>query len=121
MLRKSANPAVVFTTSGLALTPDATYPTYSASKAALHSFVLSLRHQLRNTNIQVFELLPPTVYTDFTQDINTQKITSEEVAQDLVKGLKKGQHTIKVGQAKALGIIARITPSGAFKMLNPNR
>jgi uncharacterized oxidoreductase len=58
--------AVVNVSSGLAFVPRADTPTYSATKAAIHSYSISLRHQLRNTAVQVIELAPPLVATDLT-------------------------------------------------------
>ena len=58
--------AVVNVSSGLAFVPRADTPTYSATKAAIHSYSLSLRHQLRDTSVQVIELAPPLVATDLT-------------------------------------------------------
>lgn len=51
-------------TSGLAFTPFAMAPIYSATKAALHSFTMSLRHQLSDTSVEVIEVAPPAVNTD---------------------------------------------------------
>jgi uncharacterized oxidoreductase len=50
--------------SGLAFVPMAATPTYSATKAAIHSWSLSLREQLRGTSVEVIELAPPGVQTD---------------------------------------------------------
>lgn len=55
---------IVNVTSGLAFLPLAATPTYSATKAALHSYTQSLRHQLRKTGVAVLELAPPAVQTD---------------------------------------------------------
>ena len=49
--------------SGLALVPMAMTPTYCATKAAIHSYTLSLRHQLKGTTTEVIELIPPYVQT----------------------------------------------------------
>jgi uncharacterized oxidoreductase len=50
--------------SGLASVPMAVTPTYCATKAAIHSYTQSLRYQLRNTSVQVLELIPPYVQTE---------------------------------------------------------
>jgi uncharacterized oxidoreductase len=54
---------VVNVTSGLAFVPLPITPTYSATKAALHSFTDSLRVQLAATAVQVIEVAPPAVRT----------------------------------------------------------
>jgi uncharacterized oxidoreductase len=51
-------------TSGLSFSPLAKTPVYSATKAFLHSFTLSLRHLLKQKNIEVIELIPPALNTD---------------------------------------------------------
>jgi len=50
--------------SGLAFVPMAMTPTYCATKAAIHSYTQSLRYQLRDTSVQVLELIPPYVQTE---------------------------------------------------------
>jgi uncharacterized oxidoreductase len=62
LLGKSS-PAILNVTSGLAFMPSALTPTYCASKAALHSYTQSLRFQLRETSVQVIEIIPPQVQT----------------------------------------------------------
>jgi uncharacterized oxidoreductase len=63
-LRARPNATVVTVTSGLAFIPLTATPTYNATKAALHSWTQSLRHQLRDTAVEVLELAPPAVATD---------------------------------------------------------
>ena len=65
-LRLQRAAVVVNVTSGLAFVPRADTPTYSATKAALHSYTQSLRFLLRETSVQVIELAPPLVATDLT-------------------------------------------------------
>jgi uncharacterized oxidoreductase len=55
--------AILNVTSGLAFMPSALTPTYCATKAALHSYTQSLRFQLRQTSVQVIEIIPPQVQT----------------------------------------------------------
>jgi uncharacterized oxidoreductase len=63
-LRNQKRPAILNVTSGLAFVPLTAVPVYSATKAAFHSFTLSLRHQLAKTPIEVIEIAPPAVNTD---------------------------------------------------------
>jgi len=55
---------IINITSGLAFTPPAWVPIYGATKAAMHSFTVSLRLQLSKNKINVIEVLPPVVNTD---------------------------------------------------------
>lgn len=55
---------VMTVSSGLAFVPLAVTPTYSATKAAIHSWSMSLRHQLQGTSTQVVEIAPPYVQTE---------------------------------------------------------
>ncbi len=55
---------VMNVTSGLAFSPFAKVPVYSATKAFFRSFTLSLRHLLKAKNIEVIEIIPPALNTD---------------------------------------------------------
>jgi len=69
-LQKQPHAAIINVSSGLAFLPLAHTPTYCATKAAIHSYTISLRHQLRNTSIEVLELIPPYVATDLMDGAN---------------------------------------------------
>jgi uncharacterized oxidoreductase len=66
LLREQPNAIVMTVSSGLAFIPRASFPTYCATKAAIHSYSQSLRYQLRDTAIRVVELIPPYVQTELT-------------------------------------------------------
>jgi uncharacterized oxidoreductase len=55
---------IINVTSGLSFVPMVTVPVYSASKAFLHSFTLSLRHLTKARGIEVIEIIPPALNTD---------------------------------------------------------
>eukprot|EP01034_Spumella_vulgaris_P032851 gene32851-40551_t len=57
-------PSAIINVSSLSVfIPFAPYATYAATKAALHSFTISLRHQLKDSLVKVVEILPPIVDT----------------------------------------------------------
>jgi len=64
LLKQQPEATVMTVTSGLAFVPLAMTPTYCATKAAMHSWSISLRYQLRNTSVDVLELAPPYVQTE---------------------------------------------------------
>lgn len=71
-LRTRPRPVVVNVSSGLAFVPRADAPVYSATKAAIHSYTVSLREQLRG-RVKVIELVPPAVQTELTPGQSTRE------------------------------------------------
>lgn len=56
---------IVNVTSGLSFVPLVVAPTYSATKAAVHSYTVALREVLKG-RVEVIELAPPGVQTELT-------------------------------------------------------
>lgn len=66
LLKQNRFPTFMATSSALAFIPRADFAAYCASKAFLHSWLQSLRHQLRTFHIEVLELTPPYLQTELT-------------------------------------------------------
>ncbi len=62
-LRTQKDAAILTVSSGLAFVPMALTPTYSATKAAIHSYSMAIREQLKDSGPQVIEIVPPYVQT----------------------------------------------------------
>ncbi len=62
-LQRQSRSTIMTVSSGLAFVPMAITPTYCATKAAVHSYTQSLRHQLKGTTTEVIEIIPPYVQT----------------------------------------------------------
>jgi uncharacterized oxidoreductase len=62
-LRAQPSATLVTVSSGLGFTPLGATPSYNASKAAIHMLTESIRLQLADTDVQVIELVPPSVRT----------------------------------------------------------
>ncbi|KQR94458.1 hypothetical protein ASG01_00800 [Chryseobacterium sp. Leaf180] len=120
-LQQQENAAVVNVTSGLAYTPLATVPVYCATKAALHSFTYSLRHQLRETSVKVFEIIPPAVATDLGKSDGYEQNRSmamklEDFTNDCIHRLENDEYELGIGMAEKL----QAEREGLFQMLNPD-
>lgn len=123
-LSKKKNAAIVNISSGLAFVPIAMMPIYCATKAALHSFTLSLRHQLRSTTVQVFEAAPPATDTELDRSFAGERehayrgITAQEVATAIMEGMRADNEQIIIGQAHGLYEGSLRNPGAIFKQLN---
>jgi uncharacterized oxidoreductase len=125
LLMKQKEAAIINVSSGLAFVPIASMPVYCATKAAVHSFTMSLRHQLKDTSIKVFEIVPPTVNTELgkgsveeEEEAWNRGIPPTEVAKAAINSLGKDEYEIVVGEAEGLVRGSRTNPEEVFKSLN---
>lgn len=120
-LKTVGEAAIVNVSSIAALVPNHIIPTYGASKAALHSYTQSLRISLgKNTSVKVFELLPPLVNTDFSQEIGgANGIPPKQVADDLLDAFENDTQEIRVGGTAQLFELFLSSPSDALRAMNP--
>ena len=104
LLKSQNESAIINVSSVVAFAPGLSLPTYSASKAALHSYTQALRLSLkRDSNVKVFELMPPFVDTEFAKDFQSvHKIAPEEVAGALVRSLAMDRYEVRVASAEQL-------------------
>lgn len=107
-LKTRADAAIINISSGLAFSPLAFMPVYCATKAAIHSLTLSVRHQFRNTSVEVIEIAPPSTDTELGHERRADKTQSHggipiaEFLNEAMEGLKNGVQEIAVGQAKGM-------------------
>jgi len=100
-LRRQKHAAIVNITSGLSFAPMARVPVYCATKAALHSFTLSLRHQLADTPIEVIEIIPPAVDTDLGgPGLHTFGVKVEDFLDAVLPRIEKGEREVAFGFAE---------------------
>ena len=111
--------AIVNVTSGLSFVPMARAPIYSATKAALHSFTLSLRHQLSNTPIQVVEIVPPAVNTDLGgPGLHTSGVPLDEFADAVMARMQAGDLEITYGFSQQASRASREQLDALFNRMN---
>ncbi|OZI60605.1 SDR family oxidoreductase [Bordetella genomosp. 11] len=129
-LKKQPQATVITVSSGLAFLPLAATPTYSATKAAIHSFSESLRYQLRDTSVRVMELAPPYVQTtllgdhqatdpnamplrDFIDEVMQIIATQPDAEEILVKRVYPLRFAVEQGQEKYREVFAAVNAQAA--------
>jgi len=118
-LKTRSRPAVVNVTSGLSFAPYVAAPVYSATKAALHSFTLSLRHQLAGTPVRVVEIIPPAVNTDLGgPGLHTFGAPLDAFADAVVARMAAGEEEIAYGTAEDRARAAHEAFDAAFERIN---
>jgi len=119
-LKASKEAAIINIQSIVSYVPNVFLATYSATKAALHSYSQSLRLALQKSapNVKVFEVFPPYVDTDLTKGVEADKLTPTEVADDIIRSVESDSYAVRNGSTKDLYQLFRQSPEEALVALN---
>jgi uncharacterized oxidoreductase len=119
LISSAQDPLIVFIGSVLGIAPKHEVPVYSATKAALHSYVQSIRSQSKQDRVEVVEVFPDVVDTPMTHHRhNEYKMNTDRFASQVLNQLQKGHNEIFIGRAKALSVIHQLAPTLASKIIN---
>jgi uncharacterized oxidoreductase len=122
LLQNQQESAIVNVSSIVAFVPGRLTATYSATKAALHSYTQALRLALADTPVKVFELMPPLVDTEFSAEIGGHNgIPASQVADEFVAGLETDNYEIRVAGTEQLYQLFLSSPAEALKVMNTPR
>lgn len=114
IIKNNDGATLINVSSGLAFTPMAKMPIYCATKAAMHSLTMSLRHQLKN-KVEVIEVIPPAVDTNLNETGRKKRFEEtgfsfelkvDEYVNEVMEGLKNNKLEIGFG-----GNIERVNTS----------
>lgn len=102
---------IVNVTSLVAVQAKASTPAYSASKAGLQRFTEALRQQLEPTGIRVMEAMPPLVDTAMTAGRGRGKMSADEMADAILRGLTSGRDRVAPGIGRLVLLLKRVSPA----------
>lgn len=118
VISKQPAPLIINMNSPAGIVAVAQVPIYSATKAALHSYTLSLRHHLKDSGVRVVEVFPPGVDTPMTANTARKQISAQSFVSQLLRALEKGGDEIWIGEARAVRWLARFSRRGLFQLIN---
>jgi uncharacterized oxidoreductase len=119
-LKTKQNGAIMNISSGLAFVSIAFMPVYCATKAAIHSLTMSLRHQFKDTAVKIFEIAPPSTDTELGHERRADKtqthggIPISEFISEAMVAIKNDVFEAAIGDAKSL----RAKREEAFPFMN---
>ncbi len=110
---------VINVTSGLSFSPLTKTPVYSATKAFLHSYTISLRQLLRSKKIEVIELIPPALNTDLGgKGLHDTAPPVSGFIETVFAQLKEGKTEITYGFSEAMAKAGPDELKKAFERMN---
>ncbi len=120
LLKQQPEAAIVNITSNVSFHPLLILPTYSDSKAALHSHTVALRLSLaKDTAIKLFEVMPSLVDTEATKDMGGHTgMAPQFVAETIAKGIEADQYEIYVGETAGQRAAYLADPVAAVNAFN---
>jgi uncharacterized oxidoreductase len=123
-LKAGKSAAIVNVSSGLAFIPLPLSPIYSASKAGLHSYTQSLRIQLKDTSVKVFELAAPGAKTPLNDIFGADEVDRRmlmdvpKLVKIAIRGIEKDKLEIRPGLSNVLKFMSRLAPELMMKALS---
>ncbi|QEH40746.1 SDR family oxidoreductase [Chitinophaga sp. XS-30] len=119
LLQQTAS-AIVNVSSGIAFMPYSAAPVYSATKAGVRAYTQALRLQLQDTNVKVFEMIPPGVNTNLQNEWiihprPSQMMEVDKMVNVVVKSLKNDTLEMKPFLINLLKTMSRIAPGMLMK------
>lgn len=117
LIRKNGGGAVVNVSSVLAIEPKRSAPVYSASKAFMRSFSLTLGYQLEDAGVRVFDIAPPMVDTDMTAGRGGGKISPRALADEFWSYWLKDKTEVPIGKTKLVKALHRVSPALVRRMM----
>jgi uncharacterized oxidoreductase len=112
--------AILNVSSGLAFVPIARMAVYSATKAFIHSYTQSLRHQLRGTSVEVIEIVPPAVKSNLggSHDFG---VPTDEYADSVMAQLAEGRPETTYQFSAEASQASRAQLDAIFERMNADR
>ncbi len=112
--------AIINVTSGLAFVPFSKVPVYCATKAFVRSFTLSLRHMLKDTNIEVIEMIPPAINTNLGgQGIHNDHPSVSDFVESVFEQMREGKTEVTFGTSESRAKANNDAIGEYYKRLNP--
>lgn len=121
LLHAAPQARLINVSSGLGIVPLTAAPIYSATKAAVRSFTLSLRDQLADSTVRVIDLVPPVVTTELHRDqpaAPPRAMALDDFLDAAMRGLDSDKTEIYVGLTRVLRLGARIAPNRFLGIVN---